>query len=450
VAAFRQYENGRWAAVVRRKGYRPQCKAFATHSDAKRWANQIESEIDRAVFVDRAPSERASIQGLIDRYVLEVLPAKKSAATLSRILRFVCRHFGGFTLATLQPKHIAAYRDSRLASGTAGATIVKELGTLSRVVDVAVREWGFFVPANPFKLISSPNVSRGRERRLTGDEESRLLDACRRSGSPMLGAIVRLALETGMRLGELLSLTWANIDTVKRTARLGDTKNGESRAVPLSTLAISTLISLPRNISSGRVFWTWSRPDGFENAWRRALGKAGIFDEADQLPSAAAMQVDMEILANVFNEFHITVETAEQAARDLLTRKLAEPEHKAAAKLVLEILADPAWYHSAGVTEDGGIAVHHKMPGLLLKRVANLGNTAFVSATLTLGGSFADFKRALGIGKESALSSTIEPVKHGELRFVVNDEHEVDTPEWMTAVLPVARRGMARLCRLPM
>lgn len=160
-----------------------------------------------------------------------------------------------------------------------------------------------------------------------------------------------------------------------------------------------------------------------------------LFDEADQLPSAAAMQVDMEIPAHVFSEFHIQVETAEQAARDLLTRKLAEPEHKAAAKLVLEILGEPAWYHGAGVTEDGGVAAYHQMPGLLLKRVANLGNSAFVSATLTLGGSFADFKRALGIGKESTLSSTIEPAKHGDLRFVVNDAHEVDTPEWMTAVL---------------
>src|SRR5450759_1966395 len=86
-----------------------------------------------------------------------------------------------------------------------------------------------------------------------------------------------------------------------------------------------------------------------------------LFDEADQLPSAAAMQVDMEIPAHVFSEFHIKVETAEQAARELLARKLAEPEHKAAAKLVLEILSEPAWYHSAGVTPEGGVAAHHKI-----------------------------------------------------------------------------------------
>ena len=138
-------------------------------------------------------------------------------------------------------------------------------------------EWGYYLPANPFKLISHPNVARGRERRLTGEEERKLLEACNRSGSPMLTGIVQLAVETAMRLGELLSLTWANIDLGKRVARLQDTKNGESRTVPLSTAAVKAISALPRHISSP-FFWCWTRPDSFENTWRRAVGKAGISD----------------------------------------------------------------------------------------------------------------------------------------------------------------------------
>ena len=278
MAAFRHYTNGRWEAVVRRKGYRPQSKVFATHSDAKRWANQIESEIDRSVFLDRAPSERVTIQELADRYIRDVLPTKKSALPLSRCLRGVCKHFGRYTLATLQPKDIAAYRDSRITSGTAGATVVKEFNTLSRMIDVAIMEWGYYLPANPFKLVAHPNVARGRERRLTGEEERKLLEACNRSGSPMLTGIVQLAVETAMRLGELLSLTWANIDLGKRVARLQDTKNGESRTVPLSTAAVKAISALPRHISSPFVFWCWTRSDSFENTWRRAVGKARISD----------------------------------------------------------------------------------------------------------------------------------------------------------------------------
>src|SRR5687767_14505754 len=137
MASIRQMPRGSWQAIVRRTGYRPQFRTFQTRQDAKQWARQIESEIDGAVFVDRGPSERVTIQELIDRYTREVIPNKKSASTLSRCLRFVSRHFGSYTLATLHPRDIAAYRDARIAAGTAGATVVKELNTLSRVIDVA-------------------------------------------------------------------------------------------------------------------------------------------------------------------------------------------------------------------------------------------------------------------------------------------------------------------------
>ena len=175
MASIRQMPRGTWQAIVRRNGHRPQIRTFDTKQDAKQWARLIESEIDRAVFVDRGPSERVTVQELVDRYTREVAPKKKSSSSIQRTLRFACRHFGCLTLATLQPKDIAAYRDARIASGTAGATVVKELNTLSRLIDVAMMEWGYFLPANPFKLVSRPNTARGRERRLLAEEESKLV-----------------------------------------------------------------------------------------------------------------------------------------------------------------------------------------------------------------------------------------------------------------------------------
>lgn len=278
MASFRQFPNGRCQVIVRRKGYRPQLKTFLTRSDAKQWARQIESEIDRAVFVDRGPSERVTLGELIDRYIAEILPGKKSAASLKRCLTFARPHFGPFTLATLQTRDVAAYRDSRMASGRAGATVVKELNMLARVIDTAVAEWGYFVAINPAKAVRRPAVARGRERRLSGPEEAALFDACKASRSPMVAAIIRLALETGMRLGELLSLTWTCVDQPSRTARLLDTKNGDARTVPLSTAAIAAMATLPRHITDPRIFWQWSRADSFENAWKRAVTKAGIQD----------------------------------------------------------------------------------------------------------------------------------------------------------------------------
>ena len=98
------------------------------------------------------------------------------------------------------------------------------------------------------------------------------------NGAPKLAPAVRLAIETGMRMGEILSLEWRYVDMAQRVATLPDTKTGDARQVPLSTAAIAAISTLPRHIKDGRVFWTWSRADSLENAWRRAVKAAGIID----------------------------------------------------------------------------------------------------------------------------------------------------------------------------
>lgn len=102
--------------------------------------------------------------------------------------------------------------------------------------------------------------------------------ACRASRSVMLPAAVTFAIETGMRMGEILCLEWRNVDIAARVATLLDSKNGDGRQVPLSTTAVSAIQSLPRHLNNPRVFWAWSRCDSLENAWRRAVGAAGIKD----------------------------------------------------------------------------------------------------------------------------------------------------------------------------
>ena len=165
-----------------------------------------------------------------------------------------------------------------LADGLAGATVVKELNSLSHLFDVAVKDWGIPMVANPAKLVRRPQVARGRDRRLSGAEESRLMAACKATRAPMLAPVVRFAIETGMRMGEILALRWSDVDLPGRVATLNDTKTGDARQVPLSTAAIAAMSALPRHMSDGRVFWTWKRADSLENVWRRAVKAAGIED----------------------------------------------------------------------------------------------------------------------------------------------------------------------------
>ena len=257
---------------------RPVAKSFKTKTEADRWARLLESEIDRGVFVDRTESERATVGELIDRYLREVTPKKKSARREKQRLNALKTRFGAFSLASLRSTHISDYRDARLNAGLAGATVVKELASLSHLFEVAAKDWGFPLIANPAKLVRRPQVARGRDRRLLPGEETKLFAACRNSRAPMLASVVRFAIETGMRMGEIISLEWRNVDMAQRVATLPDTKTGDARQVPLSTAALSAISPLPRHFKDGRVFWTWGRADSLENAWRRAIKTAGIED----------------------------------------------------------------------------------------------------------------------------------------------------------------------------
>ncbi len=155
-----------------------------------------------------------------------------------------------------------------------------------------------------------------------------------------------------------------------------------------------------------------------------------LFDEADQLPDAAALQSDCEITGKQLKELGIVAKNAQQAANAVLKKKGIEAEVKAAALMILEAIEEPAWFHQAGVTDDGGIMLYHKLPGRLLKRIANRSEVAFVSATLSISDRFDDFKRALGIQKQSDLSEIVEPSNHGKVAFQVANV-EVNTPEWL-------------------
>ena len=278
MAYVRELESGKWQAVVRRSGNKPISKSFDTKTQAGQWARMIESEIDRGVFVDRTESERATVGELIDRYLAEVTPKKKSVRPEKQRLNALKSHFGAFSLASVRSCHISAYRDARLKAGLAGATVVKDLNSLSHLFEVAIKDWGFPCIANPAKLVRRPPVARGRDRRLFTGEEAMLFAACGKSRATMLLPAVRFAIETAMRMGEILSLEWRNVDTAQRVATLPDTKTGDARQVPLSTAAMTAISSLPRHFKDGRVFWTWSRADSLENAWRRAVKAADIED----------------------------------------------------------------------------------------------------------------------------------------------------------------------------
>lgn len=249
-----------YQAKVRRRGEAPVSKTFTKKSDAERWARQIESEMEQGVFVSRVEAESNTLGDLVDRYSREVAPTHKGAKQEGQRLAQLRRDALCFRIvATLKGQDFANWRDSRLEQVSPG-TVIRELNVWHAVIETARREWGIHLPSNPVSLVRRPRANASRDRRLdpTKDddgrtEEKRLLAACDADSSQWLGSIVRLAIHTGMRQGELLALKWDDIDLRRCAAILRDTKNGEMRVVPLSTAARKVLEDMPRSIG-GQLF----------------------------------------------------------------------------------------------------------------------------------------------------------------------------------------------------
>ena len=144
---------------------------------------------------------------------------------------------------------------------------------MGNIFETALKEWDIPIGSNPVRFIAKPKENKPRDRRLEEDEEQRLLNSCRQSRNIYLLALVIVAIETGMRRGELLSLQRKDVSFIKRTAYLPMTKNGSPRTVPLSTRAISVLDTLPINFS-GYVFPV--SITALRGLWIRTCKRAGI------------------------------------------------------------------------------------------------------------------------------------------------------------------------------
>jgi len=286
VPTIRKRGDYQYQAIVRRNGYPKQSKTFLTNREAETWAATVESEMLRGIFIDRSLAERTTLGELIDRYLIEVTPTKRGAATSSepsraRVLKR--DQISRYKVAALSGKVLAEFRDRRLLT-VSGSTVNRDLNMISHILSTARKEWGVHCD-NPVAYIRRPREAKARERRLQPGEIEKLmaaLDVCGRNPdgtftegmhNPWVKPVVQVAIETAMRRGEILSLRWEDVDLAKRTAHLRATKNGDSRTVPLSSAAIAVLTGLPRSID-GRVFPT--TPEALKKGFTRACDRAGI------------------------------------------------------------------------------------------------------------------------------------------------------------------------------
>lgn len=275
MATYRK-RGGLWRAEVRRQGVY-ESRTFATKTEARAWATDIEAAIMAGRYGKQVD---ATLGDAMRRYQSEVSPQHKGARWESIRLNLLQRDpVAKVSMASLRPADIADWRDRR-AKAVAPASVNRELNIISAVCNIARREWGWLAK-NPCSDVRRLRNPRPRDRRISDDEIDRITlalgyepDGIMASMQQQTAVLFLLALETAMRLSELLSLHWSDAMTGDRYVILRDTKNTDSRQVPLSSEAVRLLGQLDRDrptcFSVGR--------DSASTLFARAVKRCGIQD----------------------------------------------------------------------------------------------------------------------------------------------------------------------------
>ena len=239
-----------------------------------KWGRQQERLIDREE-LDLPSRSSLLLKDIIGRYEREILPKKKSKSGTFHLRQILRHRIASTNVCQLTAENIVDYREHRLKS-VSGATVRKEMSLLGTVLKHAAIEWSVSINAKSLTSIRKPPSAKGRERRLNQEEEKNLIGIFRKSRNKSCLKIFEIALETGMRRGEILSLKRKYINFDSKTVFLPITKNGEKRTVPLSTNAVQVLREF-ESIPEEDLLFPLTE-NALRLAWNRATKKAGIND----------------------------------------------------------------------------------------------------------------------------------------------------------------------------
>ena len=280
MATIRKRGDRQWEVRVRKRGYPIQSKTFETKARAEGWAREIESEMDRGVFLSRAEAENTTLREALQRYESEVTARKRGRESEHCALKAWHRHvIASRVLSSIRGQNLALIRDEWVKRGFKAGTIVRRFAILSHVFTVARREWGMESLGNPIRDVRMPRVDNARDRRLQGDELARLLAAAKTyAAGPArrvsdIGPLITWAIETAMRRSEIAAMRWDHLDRDAGVLFIPITKSGKSRRIPLSSRALAALDGRPRR--SDNLVWG-SSVSGITAVFRKVCAAAGV------------------------------------------------------------------------------------------------------------------------------------------------------------------------------
>jgi integrase len=246
----RKDRPGWWVSYIDADGERVRRKVVAsTRQQACDALRRFKTGEERAKALGVRPDADITTKALIDRFK-KYQKTRVAASTFERldgILETLEAHLPALAKDITRGK-VNEYVDTRALKVRPG-TVQKELFTLSKILRLAVDEWGL-LNRNAAHGVKPPKQSEGRTKYLTPGELKAALEAA----EPWMRAPMALAACTGCRRGELLKLRWMDVDLDRRLLTLRETKNNTTRILRIGDAAVQVFASLPHGEASSLVF----------------------------------------------------------------------------------------------------------------------------------------------------------------------------------------------------
>lgn len=241
-----QKRNGSYRVRIRRIGQSTLSQTFLTRNDALQWVKETQAKVDLGLY-EEAPTRslKSFAQAAIcyrDTHSIH----KKIVRSETYRLNILIKRWGELSIEQVDKPLVLALRDDLLRMGRSGDTVNHYFNTISKLFQMLNDEWDLDI-ANPIKGIKRMPPSKGRTKRIYSGIEQQLIDSCQHLSLSLLESIIRFSIQTGMRRGEIMGLSWSDIDLPNRKAYLHQTKNGEPRQVPLTRQAMAVLEALSRD-----------------------------------------------------------------------------------------------------------------------------------------------------------------------------------------------------------
>ncbi len=244
-------KKGEWYIDYYANGRRKREKIGTSKTLALNVLRKRKVELAENKYLDIRKEEKIRFEDFAKTFLEIHSKPNKKPSSLERdenLIKKLGLTFNGYYLYSITSMMIEEYKTKRLEEKKAPATVNRELACLKCIFNKAI-EWGKATD-NPVRKVKLLRENNERIRYLEKEEIKTLIGNC----SGYLKGAVIVALNTGMRRGEILNLKWKDIDINRNIIYLSDTKNGEGREVPMNDYVKRTLIAIRKHPDSPYIF----------------------------------------------------------------------------------------------------------------------------------------------------------------------------------------------------